>query len=438
MVGIDDVLIGIGVTALVTWVTGCSDTPEELPLVPIDSDPPAWQGDGGAEAPDAATRGPDAATPSADTTGVAVDVTIAQDTYTVPDTPPTLPFAGTVTWRAESPCGTNGFITDLDEEGWGTCTALDGASHLFRLSAGTDGAVIVDSALHINRILEQLTVVPKTTNHPEVTYFSGVDPQLDVYGYFVYGEDVTGSNWHMFPDAEVNGTTFRPNFAKGIAVLDNTLFIATSNVVFDEQLNAHYHPGLVERCDLTKGTCVGLPTSGVNPTSVGIVPVNGVPRIAVVNTGSATFDLIDPADLDGDAIQSFSLPESGLGLHGEIPVAGGRLAIGSGNDTGHIIVMPVDGIGQSYTMLTMPGSNDGGFHLLSLIKLAPDGNYLVAGDYNTGTIATWKMGDTEGPQSIGAVILVDKDLSDTAGISDGIWWNGALLVAVGNQLWEVR
>lgn len=357
------------------------------------------------------------------------DATGAQDGYidTTPPAPlcPQFPLKGAVSLFAEAPCGKDSFINDIDDNGWGSCTNMGDKAYLFHV--GTSG---IDQ-------YHQILGIPDQVVTGSQLFYSG--QHKDQWGFGAW--DVGSQNqdqWAALPTLSP-GT---PSFAKGIDLVGEKIFVVSSNVSFATG-SAVYKPGTVFAFDATRHPIATIATSQVNPTSVGHFELGGITYLAVVASGpmnggdnKSHLDIINPSTLA--LTQSIPLPFGSLGISGEITIAGGRMAIGSADNSGRIIVLNTHDLSAAPLILTVPEAFEkSGFHFISMARLTPDGKYLAAGNYNTGKVAVWKTGDESSNQAQ-QTFAVDTNLLDAAGVGEAACINGKLMVSVGHQIMAVE
>lgn len=350
---------------------------------------------------------------------------------------PAFPLKGNFKLLGTIPCGGDyGFISDIDriddETGMGSC--MDGAtSTLFRISA--DG---------IGDIQEITYGADQLAQHDDVTHFTGFDANY-AYGLGVFDPlNGNGVDWLGFSPEKLEGKTFTPSFSKGLLWHSGHLFVVTSNVNWATG-SPVYDPGtvLVYPDDSSSLPDV-LSTGGVNATGIGLATVNGQERIVVVNSGNynstnlsdktsfSSLAMIDPESLQ--VLSTLPLDLRGLGIAGEISVAGALIALGSADNSGDVAIADLD---TQDIRVVETAKNDSGSHFITVALLWPKGNHLITGDFNTGKLQQWDI-SSETFIEAGAQIPLDKKLDDAAGISDAVCMGGKLYVAVGKDIWVVE
>lgn len=357
------------------------------------------------------------------------DAPPAKDIYTDTAAPvpqcPAFPLKGTVKVFTEAPCGKDGFINDIDDSGWGSCTNMGGKNDLFHI-----GASGIDQSHPTAGVPDQVVTGSKL-------FYSG---QLkDQWGFGAWEVGSQGAEpWTGLPVLSPG----MPSFAKGIDIAGGKIFVATSNVSFATG-GADYKPGTVFAFDAALQPAATITTSQVNPTSLGHLDLGGITYIAVVGSGPldgkgavSKLDLIDPATLK--IVQTIALPFGGLGINGEIAIAGGRMAIGSADNSGRVVVLNTKDLTAAPLILTVTEAlGKSGMHFISMTYLTPDGNYLVAGNYNTGKMSVWALGN-ESSNLVKQTVILDDTLTDASGIGDAACINGKLMVSVGSQIKAVE
>lgn len=357
------------------------------------------------------------------------DALPAKDMYTdtTPPVPqcPGFPLKGTVKVFAEAPCGKDGFINDIDDSGWGSCTNMGGKNYLFHV--GVSG---VDQSHPTAGVPDQVVAGAKL-------FYSGQLKDQWGFGAWEVGSQTAGP-WTGLPALSPG----MPSFAKGIDFAGGKIFVATSNVSFATG-SAEYKPGTVFAFDSSLNPAATITTSQVNPSSVGHFELGGVTFLAVVGSGPldgkgavSKIDLIDPATLK--ITQTIPLPFGGLGINGEIAIAGGRMAIGSADNSGRVVVLNTQDLAAAPLILTVTEAvGKSGMHFISMTQLTPDGKYLVAGNYNTGKMSVWELGN-ESSKLVKQTVVLDDTLTDASGIGDAACINGKVMVTVGNQIKAVE
>lgn len=357
------------------------------------------------------------------------DVPTSQDSYsevtpTVPQCP-SFPLNGAQSLFAESPCGKDSFINDIDDNGWGSCTNMGDKSYLFHV-----GATGIDQ-------FHQTAGVPDQVVTGTKLFYSG---QLqDQWGFGAW--DINGTKadqWTGLPTLSPG----MPSFAKGIDIVGGKLFVASSNVSFATG-SADYKPGTIFAFDATLNSVATITTTQVNPTSVGQFEQGGVTYLAVVSSGplndkdaKSQLDIIDPSTLT--ITKSIQLPFGGIGINGEIAITGGRMAMGSADNSGRVIVLNTQDLNATPLILTVTEAfGKSGLHFISMTHFTPDGKHLVAGNYNTGKMSVWELGDASS-DIVKQTLILDDNLMDASGIGDAACINGKLMVSVGNKIMAVQ
>lgn len=415
-------------------------------------------------APDAGTRVPKDAgdidyIPSTDDVSVVLDADAPAETAVVTDsvtdkaTPPdnfvevgpdtaqgpagcaaAFPLKGAVKFFAASPCGPNSVIMDLDDNGLGVCTDFQKPLNMvFQLG---DGKILKTQPL--DQVPDQIDGAPDgniaITASDSKTYAGGI---LRLYG-------VTGTpNWLPFNPVTVDQKKFTPSLGKGIQFASAHFFVATGNTDFSKG-NPIYFPGSVLAYTTGGVTFQALATKGLNATSIGTWKDAQGTHLAVVNTG--------PLDVSGNTSaksrlavfntdipaleQVFDLPFGGLGLAGELSIAGGRMAIPSADNSRRVLVLSTENLSATPQVVTVPNSSpEKKLHMIAFAKIL--GQYLVAGNYNTGLVSTWDL-DGTASQVLGSTILLDNELKPGQGIADAACLGGKLLVTVGPNVMELQ
>lgn len=343
------------------------------------------------------------------------------------------PLKGTSTLFATAPCGTGAIITDLDDNGLGICTDFQKKNMIFQLGSGK---VVKSQAL--DYVPDQVDGTPDgdiaVTAMDGKTFANGI---LRFYG-------VAGTpSWLPFTPTTVDQKKFTPSFGKGVQFTSASLFVATGNIDFSKGA-ANYFPGSLLLYATGGITFKPLATKGFNPTSIGAWTDAGGAHLAVINTGAldasgaatsksrlAVFNT-DTPKLE----QVFDLPFGGLGLAGELSIAGGRMAIPSADNSRRVIIVNTADLTAAPQVVTAPDSVPSkALHLIAFAKLW--GQYLVAGDSNTGLVSVWSV-EGASPLAVGNAIPVDKTLKQYSGIADAACIGGKLLVTVGPDVMELQ
>lgn len=357
------------------------------------------------------------------------DTPTVHDSYVdaTPSAPqcPQFPLKGYVTLFAETPCEKDSFINDIDESGWGSCTNMGDKSYLFHI-----GATGIDQFHQTAGVPDQLVTGTKL-------FYSGQKQDQWGFGTRDIGSK-TAEQWTGLPILSPG----IPSFAKGIDLVNGKIFVASSNVSFATG-SADYKPGTVFAFDATLNPAATITTTQVNPTSVGHFEIGGVTYLVVADSGplngkgsKSQLDIIDPSTLK--ITKSIPLPFGSIGINGEIAIAGGHMAMGSADDSGRVIVLNTQDLSATPLILTVTEAfGKSGLHFISMVQLTPDGKHLVAGNYNTGKVSVWELGDASSNQ-VQQTIVLDDNLMDAAGIGDAACINGKLMVSVGNQIKAVQ
>lgn len=341
---------------------------------------------------------------------------------------PAFPLKGTVKVFTQAHCWKDGFISDIDDNGWGSCVNMGDQKYgnwLFHV-----GAKGVDQFYQTAGIPDQIVTGTQL-------FYSG--QQEDHWGFGAWDTDpLTYALWTDLPTLSPG----MPSFAKGIDLVGGKIFVASSNVSFATG-SAEYKPGTVFAFDSSLNPVATITTSQVNPTSVGHFELGGVTVLAVVGSGPldgkgavSKLDIIDPDTLK--ITQTIALPFGGLGINGEIAIAGGRMAMGSADNSGRVVVLNTQDLAAPPLILTVTEAlGKSGMHFISMTHLTPDGKYLVAGNYNTGKMSVWELGGASS-NLVKQTIVLDDNLMDASGISDAACINGKLMVSVGNDIKAVE
>lgn len=349
---------------------------------------------------------------------------------------PNFPLNGKLTLFAQSPCGKGSFISDIDDNGFGTCSG-NPDSMIFKFN----NSGIVQSKL--------VTILPDQIAQ-------GEDGQLAITGYdptsmhsgTLQSDSITStSTWMDFSKTEVGQSTFTPNFPKGLVFASRKLFIATSNITFGtDSKPSTYEPGtLISYSDGSNSAQV-LATQGLNPTSIGSWTEYGVTRVAVVNTGYLDYNgdtkgeksSLSVFNTDSMSIeQSFPLPFGGLGVAGEIAIAGGFMAIPSADNSGRIVILDSNNLSGTPKIITIPeAQSKTGPYLVPFAKIY--GHYLIAGSYNSGAVNTWDLGTTP-PSLVGGTITMDPlGIGDAACVGGDTQTPCKLLITSGDKIMAIE
>lgn len=358
-----------------------------------------------------------------------------------PDVAPTptdcaalFPLKGQVKLFATAPCGAGASITDLDDSSLGICTDFQKNHMLFQLD---DGKITQSRTLDF--VPDQVDGTP--TGNIAIT---ATDSKSFTNGVLrLYGVKAEPS-WLPFTPVTVDQQKFTPSFGKGIQFASASFFVATGNIDFSK-VPAAYSPGSLLAYPTGAITFNPLATKGLNATSVGTWTDASGTHVAVVNTG--------PLDEKGQATsaksrlavfnaetsaleQVFDLPFGGLGLAGEISIAGGRMAIPSADNSRRVVILNTADLKATPQVVTAPDATPPKpLHLMAFARIW--GPHLVAGDTNTGLVSVWDMDKTP-PAPVGGAITVDKTLTPYQGIADAACIGGKLLVTVGTNIMEIQ
>lgn len=348
---------------------------------------------------------------------------------------PAFPLQGKIKLFAQPPCEKNAVITDLDKTGFGVCTDFAQKHVVFQWD---ETGIVKSAALSI--IPDQIEQGPDGK-----LAITGFDSKTQTIGVARLDSIVAQPNWLPFEAVTIDTQTFVPNFPKGMAYASGNLFVATGDISFTTGKPV-YAPGAV----LVYSGNVAIPkafsSQGQNPTSMTAVSVHGQTFVAVVNTGNynvpvgnpenkGSLVLIDP--VMQKIIQSIALPRAGFGLSGEIAMGGGKIAIGSADNSGQTILFQLDNLAAAAMMVPDKIAPAGEFHFITTTILSDSGEYLISADYNSGKLKTWNIAGTT-PQSLSPDITLDTNLIDNQGIGDGFCRGGKFYIVVGNTITEVE
>jgi hypothetical protein len=374
-------------------------------------------GAGEPSSPDAGSPRPDAGTPSPQ-----------------PDPAPAFQRQGI---HAETPCGPDGFLPDLDSE-FGVCAnATTKVHHLFRWNPLASGAAVSVAALTYppDQVLTLASGDVVITTH-ETPGLAWVDL-------------ASGSEEHLaFPDSlpfkglsssgrEV--TVVRPTLPKGLVEIDGQVFVATSNLDFTSN---DYLPGTILALDPDTRQFEILPTSGYNPTSLAVS--NGlllaVSSGALDQQGRATtpafLDVFDPHS--HALLQSVPLGVNGAGVSGEMAISEdqGTLVLPTADNSGRLIVVNLEDLEVRTIDLQRQGiSPVNGRIFFSQIQLSPDGRYAWLSNFNDGKTY---MVDLASGRLMGSPVSSDDNLVDFLGLSDGLLRGRDLFVGKGPDILRLQ
>lgn len=344
------------------------------------------------------------------------------DIISKPNVCPTFPLQGKMKLVADAPCGKNGVISDLDETGFGICSGQK--NMVFQW--GETG--IMKSAT-LSMFSDQIEQGPN--GDLAITSLAGI-LRLD---------SITAQPILLPFDAiTIDSQTIVPSFPKGLAYASGNLFVAAGNISFATG-KAVYAPGAVL---VYPGK--PLASQGQNPTSMTTVSIHGQPFVAVVNTGNYNVPVGNP-DNKGSLVlidpttqkiaQTIALPRAGFGLAGEITMGGGKIAIGSADNSGQTIVFKLDNLAAAAMMIPEKAAAAGEFHFITTTILSDSGKFLISSDYNSGKLKTWNIAGAT-PQLVSSDITLDTDLTDNQGLGDGFCRGGKFYIVLGNTILEVK
>lgn len=362
-------------------------------------------------------------------------VEVGPDTAQVPtDCAALFPLKGNTKLFATAPCGDDSVIMDLDDNGLGVCVNYQKQVNMvFQLG---DGKILKSQPL--DQVPDQIDGSPDgniaMTASDSKTYAGGI---LRLYG--VMGVP----SWLPFTPVTVDQKKFTPSLGKGIQFASASLFVATGNIDFSKG-PANYLPGSLLMYATGGITFKPLATKGLNTTSLGAWSDAKGAHLAVVNTG--TLDASGKAtsksrlavfNTDTPTLeQVFDLPFGGLGLAGELGIADGRMAIPSADNSRRVVILNTVDLTATPQVVTVPNSSpEKNLHMIAFAKIW--GQYLVAGNYNTGLVSTWDL-DGTASQVLGSTILLDNELKPGQGIVDAACLGGKLLVTVGPNVMELQ
>jgi hypothetical protein len=396
-----------------------------------------------------------------------------------------------VLWTT-TPCGSPGYISDLDE-GVGVCTQVTpNQYHLFSWNSQNQGSgdAGASTMLELGFVPDQ--VLKGSNGKYFITHYGAsstlppglavVDPSGAMQDQLPFTQVVLGA-----PLANSKGDMviqIDPTFPKGMAQVGNRLFIATSNFVIDGIvreatpdggttliLNTHFNPGTVLIFNTASDSWEHYLTStDFNPTSV--AAING--KIYVVNTGDvnptrspiattpSSIDVINPQTLQIERNIPLGIPgyrnadagspngmdasmEGGIstdagvagprenlaaGIQGEIAVSsdGKTLVLPTGDNSGRLIVVEVAS-GSSRSITVATGTKV----LLTGVTFHPSDQFVYVGNFNDGKIYTV---DIRNGQVVNHQTL-DNNTTDLMGISDGLWQSASVFMGVGPQVYRL-
>lgn len=354
--------------------------------------------------------------PSTDSTSEQPDSDTVKpiDTYVAPIATvfPSFPLQGKAKTFADSPCGTYSFINDLDDNGIGTCSG--GINMVFKLNDKGIGQKM------------QLDVMPDQVDmdaNGEIA-ISSINSQYEPGVLRMYGINATPS-WLGLETVTVEGQTFVPHYLKGIQKLTSGQLVLVGGDIKFIGINADsYSPGVAVVFEGASVTPKFVPTQGHNPTSIGSWIQSGVTYIGIINTEAldasgntkgqkSSLTVLNLNTFQTD--QPIILPAGGLGVAGELAVAGGFLAIPSADNSGHVYVLNTQNLSTPPQTLTIAdAANSSGPYLVSFVKIL--NHYLIAGSYNSSVISSWDLATTPATP-LPALDLGTKNIGDAACIS---------------------
>ncbi len=327
---------------------------------------------------------------------------------------PKFPLQGTPTLFTNSPCGTNSFINDLDDTGIGTCSG--GINKVFTLNnkgAGKYGDNI-DHETQLDVSPDQVDMDANGDIAITATNVKGEPGTERMYGIAAI------PSFLSVGETSVDGQKFVPHFLKGIQKFPTGQMVMVGGDITFKGMNADsYSPGVAIVFEGTSVTPQFRPTQGHNPTSIGSWTQSGVTYVGIVNTEALNTDGKTNGQKSSLTVMNMKtlqtntpieLPSGGLGVAGELAVAGGFLAIPSADNSGHIYLLNTQNLSATPQTLTIADAAiSSGKYLVSFVKILD--HYLIAGSYNSSMISSWDLSTTP------ATPLPALDLG-TTGIGD--------------------
>lgn len=341
------------------------------------------------------------------------------------------PFLAGFELFANAPCGTEGILTDLDENLGACANYTTGNHHLFSWDPQTPGSIasIIPLSYPPDQVLRTSDGIIFTTTYQNPG-LAVTDPILGTESHVPFPTTVTSSR-------PTSGgrmvSSFAPNYAKGLVEIGNRILVASSNY---DLAHGDFHPGTVLAYDHGTGGFQTWETSGYNPTSV--ANVSG--SLLVVSTGalSATgaagtdsyLDLFDPAT--GTRTNSLHLGRYAAGVSGEMSVSGdgSTLVLPTADNSGKLIVVNL--LNFSFREISLRDLGvSGGRIFFPSIQLTEDGNYALVGNFNDGKLY---VVDLESGSLASPALTLDTNLLDGVGISDGLRVGGEFFIGKGDSI----
>lgn len=348
--------------------------------------------------------------------------------------PASLDFSGFET-HDNTPCGSSGIVTDLDES-VGVCANYGtNQHHLFSWDPTRAGvaASIIPLTWAPDQVLQG--------NGDEIFITTHQNPGLAV----VHPAEGSESH-HPFPESIPSSgvsssgraiTSIHPSYPKGLVELADQVFIASSN--YDE-VHEDYLPGTVLAFQKSSGNFGVLSTSGFNPTSVGVA--NGrllvVSSGAVDRNGNATtegyLDIFDP--LTHELIRSIPLGRRGAGVSGEIALSPDEETayLPTADNSGRLLAVNLRNGVLREISLRAAGISGSRIFFPSL-QVSADGRFGAVANFNDGKVYSVDL--TEGTTT-STPLLIDTATDDGEGLGDGLQISGEYFLGMGSRILRLQ
>jgi len=333
-----------------------------------------------------------------------------------------------------TPCGDDGFVTDLDE-GLGVCANYNTNNHhLFSWDAThpNSAASIIPLSYAPDQVLRGSGGAIYITTH-QSPGLAVVNPSESSESNYAFPTSIPTSGLSSSGRAV---SSIQPSFPKGLAELQGQVFVATSNY---DVTHSDFLPGTVLAFDLGTDHYSVLGTSGFNPTSVGtaggnllVVSSGAIDRNGAV-TSDGFLDIFDP--LSHELLRSIPLGRHGAGITGELTLTpdGRTLLLPTADNSGLLLV--VDWQRGSVREIAMSDSGvSGGRVFFPSLQMSADGASAVVANFNDGRVYPLDLetGVSETP------LTLDTNTADGQGLSDGLRIGADYFIGMGPNLLRIR
>ncbi len=333
-----------------------------------------------------------------------------------------------------TPCGNDGFVTDLDE-GLGVCANYTTNNHhLFSWDATRPNSVasIIPLSYAPDQVLQGSNGEIYITTH-QSPGLAVVNPTESSEAHYAFPTSIA-TNGVSSSGRPI--TAIQPSFPKGLAEAQGQVFIATSNY---DVVHSDFLPGTVLAFEIGTGNYGVLSTSGFNPTSVGtadgkllVVSSGAIDRNGAV-TSDGFLDVFDP--LSHDLLRSIPLGRHGAGVSGELTITpDGRTALlPTADNSGLLLAVNLqNGLVRE---IAMSNSGVSGSRIFfPSLQMSADGASAVVANFNDGRVYPLDLeaGVSETP------LTLDSNTADGAGLSDGLRIGANYFIGMGPNLLRIH